>query len=142
MTTEKLRLDFVEKPDEDELTTFFDMLRSYNRSKAGTSNHKELCIFLRDDDGKIVGGLNGETYWGWLYVENLVVDESVRTKGYGSKLLQAAEDEARNRGCSFVHLDTYSFQALPFYKKHGYTVFGELDDFPPGGKRHFLRKTL
>jgi len=29
-----------------------------------------------------------------------------------------------------------------FYKQHGYQVFGELQDFPPGHQRYFLTKQL
>jgi len=53
-----------------------------------------------------------------------------------------AEDEARHRGAKNAYLDTFSFQAPDFYKKHGYRVFGELQDFPPGHQRHFLTKRL
>jgi hypothetical protein len=41
-----------------------------------------------------------------------------------------------------VFLETLSFQALPFYEKLGYTVFSRLDDFPPGGARYALTKSL
>jgi hypothetical protein len=50
--------------------------------------------------------------------------------------------EAANGGARSVHLDTYDFQALGFYKKLGYGVFGELDDYPPGHTRYFLTKPL
>lgn len=33
-----------------------------------------------------------------------------------------------------------SFQALPFYQKQGYSVFGELPDMPPGHVSYFLKK--
>jgi hypothetical protein len=39
-------------------------------------------------------------------------------------------------------LDTMSFQALDFYLKLGYTVFGRLDDLPEGHSRIFLKKAL
>jgi hypothetical protein len=53
-----------------------------------------------------------------------------------------AEAEARQRGAQHAYLDTFSFQAPGFYKKHGYQVFGELQDFPPGHQRYFLTKQL
>jgi hypothetical protein len=58
------------------------------------------------------------------------------------QLLTLAEDEARQRGAKNVYLDTFSFQAPDFYKQHGYQVFGELEDFPPGHERYFLTKKL
>jgi hypothetical protein len=53
-----------------------------------------------------------------------------------------AKDEARKRGAKNVYLDTFSFQAPDFYQRHGYQVFGELADFPPGHRRCFFAKQL
>jgi GNAT superfamily N-acetyltransferase len=92
--------------------------------------------------GNGLGGLEGHTYFGWLFIENLAVDESVRKSGWGTKLLEAAHDEARRRGCHHAWLDTFSFQALPFYEKLGYTIFGTLDDFPSSHQRYFLQRAL
>jgi GNAT superfamily N-acetyltransferase len=72
----------------------------------------------------------------------LWIDESVRRQGYGKQLLHAAEQEALRRDCRAAHLDTMSFQALPFYERQGYSVFGVLDDLPVGEKRIFLCKRL
>jgi GNAT superfamily N-acetyltransferase len=66
--------------------------------------------------------LLGGTYWGWLYVSILWIDEKYRKNGIGSKLLKDAETEALRRGCEYAHLDTMSFQALGFYKKKKYRV--------------------
>jgi len=52
------------------------------------------------------------------------------------------EQAARQRGCQYAHLDTFSFQARPFYEDLGYTVFGTLDDYPPGHQRFFMQKAL
>jgi GNAT superfamily N-acetyltransferase len=101
-----------------------------------------LIILLRDGTGNVVGGIKGETYWGWLYVENLSVKKSLRKQGLGKKLLEQAEREAISRGCKFAYLDTFSFQALPFYEKQGYAIFGSLKDFPKGNIRYFLKKEL
>ena len=51
-----------------------------------------------------------------------------------------AEEIARQRDCIGMWLDTYSFQARGFYEKLGFTVFGQVDDHPPGEQRFFLQK--
>lgn len=118
-------------------------LRHYNSLFADNS-YQPLHIFLRDNDGTLVGGLLGDTYWGWLAVNILWLDEGVRRQGYGERLLAAAEDEARRRGCAHVHLDTLSFQARPFYEKLGYRVYGALEDFPAGSghTRYYMTKDI
>ena len=70
------------------------------------------------------------------------VDERARGQGIGTQLLTAAEDLARSRGCIGASLDTFEYQARPFYEKLGYKLFGTLDGFPPGSRQFYLSKPL
>jgi len=70
------------------------------------------------------------------------VAEALRRTGYGRQLIAAMEHAAKERGCTSAHLDTFSYQARPFYESLGYKVFGTLDDYPPGHQRFFMKKTL
>ena len=117
-------------------------IRGYNTQAAGDGSAIFLCFALNDPNGTIVGGIIGETHWNWLFIHLMWIPEELRGKGYGHRLLLAAEDEGRKRGATNAYLDTFSFQAPEFYKKHGYQVFGVLDDFPPGHKRYYLTKHL
>jgi GNAT superfamily N-acetyltransferase len=117
-------------------------LTAYNASKANGEMPDYLFISVRADDGRIVGGLVGGTYLGWLQVQAIWIADEVRGLGYGKAIMQAAENEALRRGCPRVFLETLSFQALPFYEKLGYVVFSKLADFPPGGARYALTKQL
>jgi GNAT superfamily N-acetyltransferase len=117
-------------------------LDAYNQRFVPLPGQQPLNLFVRGPDGAVLGGLLGGTYWAWLYIEIFWLSEDLRGRGLGSKLLAAAEAEALRRGCRHVHLDTIDFQALPFYQKHGYTLFGVLDDKPPGHQSYYLRKDL
>ncbi|HEY1259750.1 MAG TPA: GNAT family N-acetyltransferase [Stellaceae bacterium] len=101
---------------------------------------RPLAVFLREE-AKIVAGLAGETYCGWLFVKYLWVSEGLRGRGVGRELILRAESCARALGCHSAWLDTFSFQARGFYEKLGYSEFGRLD-YPPGHSRHFLQKRL
>ena len=103
---------------------------------------KAIRIFLRDAEGAVVGGIDGLVFGDWVYVKLLWVDAALRGQGRGTALLRRMEDEAVRLGCRNAHLDTYSFEARPFYEKNGYRVFATLEDFPPGHQKHFLRKKL
>ncbi len=105
-------------------------------------NHRSLAIVLRDDAGAVAGGLLGATVWGWLHVKELWVADRCRGQHWGAKLMALAEDEAVARRCHHAFLDTFDFQALPFYERLGYTVFGSLNDFPKGHVRYFVSKRL
>lgn len=117
-------------------------LAAYNAQHAEPDGYEPLCIFLRDLEGTLVGGLLGNTYWGWLNISILWLRDDVRQGGYGRRMVQLAEAEAVRRGCQSAHVDTLDFQAPDFYRKLGYTVWGQLDDLPPGHTRYFLKKTL
>ncbi len=117
-------------------------INSFNAEQAGAENAKRICFVVYDADEKIAGGVIALTYWDWLYIDLMWLRADIRRKGYGSRLLTLAEEEARKRGAKHAYLDTFSFQAPEFYKKQGYQVFGELKDFPKGHQRYFFTKKL
>lgn len=75
-----------------------------------------------------------------LHIDFLWVDESVRHDGYGSQLLHEIEGIAKEKGCRLILLDSFSFQAPEFYKKHGYREYGVVEDHPKGYSQHFLKR--
>lgn len=117
-------------------------IEEFNKAQAGDDDAQNMCFLVKDQDGKTVGGVIAATYWNWLYINLMWVREDLRSQGFGSELLTKAEEEGRKRGAKFAYLDTFSFQAPDFYKKFGYEVFGQLEDFPQGHQRIFLRKAL
>jgi ribosomal protein S18 acetylase RimI-like enzyme len=129
-------------PDENEINYIREALNQFNDERVGKDEHTPLNIVEYDENGKMIGGILGGTYWGWMYVDILWVHENHRHKGIGSKLLSEAEKEAIRRGCHHVHLDTMSWQAPGFYKKHGYEVIGILPDIPNGNQKYLLMKAL
>ncbi len=103
---------------------------------------RTVQVYLRDGDNRVLGGVVGHFFGGWLNVSLLWVDEGFRNRGYGSSLLRMIEGEAVKAGCRYAHLDTYSFEARPFYERHGYSLFATLDDYPVGFSKYFLKKKL
>ena len=129
-------------PTKHETETVRAALSAFNENAVEADGHTALNIVAYDEQGHIIGGILGGTYWGWLYIDVLWVEESHRRQGIGSKLLAEAEQEAVRRGCHHVHLDTMSWQAPDFYKKHGYETIGILPDIPKGNQKHLLIKAL
>jgi GNAT superfamily N-acetyltransferase len=135
-------LTLEQQPAQTDIATIYRWITDYNLAQVGDHWQGRLTILARDRDRQLVGGLYGFTDRGWLRIEVLAIHEQLRHHGLGSKLLAAAEDEARRRGCHAVWLDTFSFQALPFYQKHGYTIFGALGRYPDTHTRYFVQKSL
>jgi len=130
-----------DEPDPEHVRQLIAGLVVFNDGSAELENRRPLGVFVRRDD-EALGGVDGYTHWRWLYVSHLWVDDAVRGEGVGSHLMNAIETQARLRGCRAAWLDTFSFQAPGFYESIGYQRFGELPDFPPGSRRHFLWKPL
>ena len=114
-------------------------LVSHNDAQAAPQRQQTLNVVARQGE-QLVGGLLGFTNWGWLSVHILWVAQELRGRGVGRQLLLAAEAEARARGCCHAHLNTFSFQALGFYERLGYRVFGQLEDYPAGHTKYYLQK--
>lgn len=121
-------------------------LRAYNDSRSPhhralrAEGGRPLELYIRDGEGALLGGLVAETFWGWLSIELLLLSEPLRGQGYGQRLMQQAEQIARERGCTQAYLTTFSFQARDFYTELGYRVVGQLDDYPPGMAYYWMRK--
>ena len=128
--------------DPQDVQTVLAGLRAYNEAHAGPAGFQPVHLFLRDSAGAVRAGLLGKQLWSWLYVDTLWVEEALRGQGWGSKLLRQAEAEARQAGCTRALLDTFDFQARPFYERQGYSVFAVLENFPAGHERYYLRKQL
>jgi GNAT superfamily N-acetyltransferase len=130
------------EPKASDINAIVKGLTEFNSLKMDGAMPEYLLATVRDDAGDLVGGLLGATYLGWLQVHSLWLPDALRGRRYGSELMAIAECEALRRGCERAFLETFNFQALPFYEKCGYTVFSRLADFPVGGARYALTKSL
>ena len=100
-------------------------------------------IYAEVKPQKLVGGLIGYIDWGlWFYIDTIWVDADYRNEGIGQYLVTCAEQKAQNKGIKRARLCTFDFQALLFYRKLGYTVYGKLEDFPEDHTLYYLKKLL
>ena len=114
----------------------------YNIAVTGLPDWFPVNFILRGERRDVLGGVLGQLWGGWLQVSYLWVAEAARGARYGTRLMESAEAYAQARGAIGATLETYSFQALPFYERLGYQVCGALDGFPPGHTKFFLKKEL
>jgi GNAT superfamily N-acetyltransferase len=130
------------EPTPSEVQYLEDRLYEFNSTATGITDGEWLAIFVRDEADRIVAGLCGNTWGGCLEIRQFWVEEARRKQGLGTRLLGAAEQEARRRGCRQILLATFSFQAPAFYGKRGFEVVAVVDDHPRGHKNMLLRKRL
>ena len=131
--------DVVAADDRRELE---DRLHAFNVESTGYRDARDLSCFLRDAEGTLVAGIDGFTWGGYAHVELLWVSEPFRGKGLGRRLLEAAEAEARERGCTSIVLSSHEFQAPGLYAKVGYHPVGATEDTPVGYREFHFQKRL
>jgi len=136
--------DFVVEstPSSADIQFLSDRLYEYNVEQTGVDDGQWLAIFVRDDQQTIQAGIKGWTWCGSCYLSTVWIHKDLRGQGLGTKLLQAAEQEAIARGCQQMILTSYSFQAPGFYQKLGYEVFAVLDEHPRSHRDYYLHKWL
>lgn len=116
-------------------------LAAYNRSVIGTQPGKTVVVSVKDE-GAVAGGVVGEVWAGWLFIQLFWLQDALRGRNLGSEALQTLEAEARRLGATQAYVDTFSFQAPDFYRKLGYHEFGRLDGWPLGHSRYWMTKAL
>lgn len=135
---------FEADPDRDDEEAVANALAIANRIASGRDHGwGRFAFFVREvDTRRPIGGLTGWTDHDWVFVHLLYLPEHLRGQGFGRDLMARVEAFARERGCTGIWLDTFSFQARGFYEKLGYAVFGTIEDHPVGGARYFMQKRL
>ena len=138
----QLTLELDEHPRPEDFRFILDAVRGFNRAQTGNESPRPVACFLRDETGRIFGGVQGSLWGRSMHIDALWVDGSQRGRGCGSQLMKAIEEYAAANDRPLVYLETASFQALPFYQGLGYEVFGELPEISKGETLFFLKKDL
>lgn len=103
----------------------------------------EINKKIAGENGTVIAGCIAEVnQWNALHIDALWVSEEYQKLGLGSRLLKEVEAVAAENGCTLAHLSTFDFQAKDFYIKHGYEVFGTLENSPEGHCRYYLKKVI
>jgi len=117
-------------------------LEAYNHTQTGANDKIPITTIIRQPDGALAGGLFAFISYGWCVVELLWVDEQYRGNDLATNMMNHVEQYALNKGITRFKLETGSFQALDFYKKLGYEVYAQLEDYPIGHTNYYCRKLL
>jgi GNAT superfamily N-acetyltransferase len=139
----KPKLVVTDVHDADARATILEGIAKANRAHVHEPGLRRLDVLVKQPwSGKVVGGLFGRTAWDWLKIELLYISPELRGGGWGQRIIGAAEEEAVRRNCWASWAAPFSFQAVSFYERMGYTPVGTLEDYPTGHQRIFLQKML
>jgi GNAT superfamily N-acetyltransferase len=139
----RIKIALEPKPWREVKRLIGDGLDAYNQAASGgKANESEFIVGVRGARGKFLGGFFCIVYFETCFLKWAWVDASARRNGVGRDLMAACEAEARKRGAKVIYLDTFSFQARPFYEKLGFKVFGTLKMGRKGMARYWMSKKL
>jgi len=137
------QITLSDMPSSDDLRILQEGYQAFTEAQIGEEDRRQLAFFLRDAQGAVLGGVKGSFgNYGWLWIDLLWVSEENRKQGHGARLMANIEAEAYRQGCLNAYLNSFSFQAVEFYRKIGYRVFGEMKNFPPGHSVCCMSKAL
>lgn len=141
--SKEISLEVCENSDAEQWLPIEEGLNEFNDLITGISDRKPLSVLVKSTStGKVLGGMQGRSSLGLLFIDLFYLPPALRKMGVGSDILRRFEDEGRKRGCSAAFLYTISFQAPDFYKKYGWEEFGRIDCKPEGTSRIFMKKSL
>jgi len=133
-------IQFTNHPEQNDIQILTEGLSSYAKQQRDHKPIEPFGFFIRDNNNQILGGCNGNIGYGWMYVDQLWLHETLRRQGYGTKLMQAAEKLAKDKGCISAAVNTMDWEALDFYKKLGYEVEFERHGLAKNSIFYYLRK--
>ena len=135
--------EITDAPAGADRSALVDGITAYNLPFAGPRDERQFGFVARGPSTRaVIGGLWAQPVYGLLFLEFLILPPHLRRCGLGTRLVQEAEKIARARGYAGIFLDTFSFQARPFYERLGYSVFTVIDDYPPGHRRFLMAKSF
>jgi len=111
------------------LSTLFTQQLAQNHIDYDREISEHVAFGVYDDD-QLIGGLLMERRYDHVYIAKLAVDPAYRGHQLGTQLLRAAEKWARERQVLNITLSTRDYQAVEFYQKCDYQIYGKVADLP------------
>jgi ribosomal protein S18 acetylase RimI-like enzyme len=113
------------------IETFLEGTRTDDARLAEMMRKGEI-LAAEDANGQLLGCVYTEVHGERGYLGQLAVDPAHQCKGLAIRLVAAAEELLRGKGCSAVEITVLSLrpELLPIYRRYGYRETG-MEEFHP-----------
>ncbi len=107
------------------IETFLEGTRTDDERLAAMMQKGEILL-AEDASGRILASIYAETRGNRGYLGMLAVDPDHQRAGIGQRMLAAAEDHFRTRGCEAIDITVLSLrpELLPIYRRLGFIETG------------------
>jgi ribosomal protein S18 acetylase RimI-like enzyme len=140
--TSAMEIIYTPNPSSEEIESLYAGIAKYAQLKKNQPPIESYGFFVYGVEKEILAGCNGAMYYGCLYIDSLWVDESLRHKKIGKRLIASAEALGKERSCLFSTVNTMDWEALGFYQKLGYTIEYERIGYFHQSTLYFLKKSF
>jgi GNAT superfamily N-acetyltransferase len=138
----EIKWEQTDAPAAADLAAVDNGLELSNEAAADLSAVRPLACFARLASGELIGGAIARTWGDCCELRQLWVAPPHRRRGIGRHLVEMVEFEARQRGCTLLYLETFSFQMPQLYLSAGFEIACEFRGFPDGVIKYVLRKVV
>jgi GNAT superfamily N-acetyltransferase len=135
-------ISFVDKKESEYIRRRLIEFNAMHVPENLSSSYEEINLAIKNDAGLVVGGILAVLCWNWIEVDILWIDETIRGMGHGTRLLNQIENIAKEQNCTFIKLNTFSFQAPDFYRKNGYQEVAVFEEAPIGSRHFYFKKAI
>ncbi len=136
------KISYEKEPNEKDLEFISNNLDQNTFNKTGLEKSGEFALFIKDGESKLYGGLSAKLFYGCLYIDELFVAKDIRGKGFGTHLIERAEEIGKENDCNFAAVNTMEWEAKGFYEKVGYKLKYTESGYANNSKLHYLVKIL
>ena len=137
-----MKIEVLESPEQELIDYLDKKIDEFNWANWEVSKRLPLAVQIKNDQGEVIAGAAARSFGDWLLLDTLWVSDDLRGQNIGSEILKEIEASGKKRGCIKCLLDTLSFQAMPFYEKHGYETQWVQQGYPKTGSKYFMLKEL
>jgi hypothetical protein len=108
------------------------VIYEFNLQATGISDGKLFASILRDADNAVIGGISGWTWSKTCLIGPICPSTIAKARNTETRLVEAVEAEAINRGCGQIVIRTQTFKPRSFSPSLAFAVIARIPDYPVG----------
>ena len=117
----KLKIEYTEELGKELGNKLGAEFTKYAKEKGITTNYKEFSFVAKEDE-EVVGIISGNSYYGAVHIQELIVFKGYRGKHIGRQLVEKVEDYYNEYEFKSISVTTHKFLAPNFYEKLGFQL--------------------
>ena len=121
---------FIDETDNSEINSVIKKgIIDYNSPFFGSNPSQPFTNYIKNLKSEVIAGLTGFYKGKYVRIDLFWVHNELRHQGLGKKLILELEEFSKAKGCCHIQLDTFDFQARPFYEKLGFECIGTISSW-------------